>query len=198
MENNSITLTEAICRNKEVGMNKPVNLSLLSGEHVAIVGENGAGKSLLIDMITGKSALASGHLSVARDAIRQVAFRDSYGQADVNYYYQQRWNQTEQDDVPTVSELLGSVADVALQKELFGLFDLHPMLHKKIIILSSGELRKFQLAKALIANPKLLIIDNPFIGLDAPTRDLLRDLLEKMIQEKQRYSKRCPWFLPEK
>lgn len=180
MENNSITLTDAICRNKEVGMNKPVNLSLLPGEHVAIVGENGAGKSLLIDMITGKSALASGHLSVARDAIRQVAFRDSYGQADVNYYYQQRWNQTEQDDVPTVSELLGSVADVALQKELFDLFDLHPMLHKKIIILSSGELRKFQLAKALIANPKLLIIDNPFIGLDSSTRNLLQELLSKV------------------
>ena len=69
-----------------------------------------------------------------------------------------------------------------LKQKLFALFGLEDFMDKHIVLLSSGELRKFQLTKALISRPSVLILDNPFIGLDAPTRDLLRDLLEKMIQ----------------
>ena len=180
MNNDAIILTDAICRNNEVALNEPVNLSLLLGEQVAIIGENGAGKSLLIDMLTGKSRLASGELIASVGRMRSVAFRDSYGGADTNYYYQQRWNQTEQDDVPIVAEQLGKVIDEALLNELLDLFNLHPMLQKKIILLSSGELRKFQLMKALLDKPQLLIIDNPFIGLDADARQLLLQILAKM------------------
>ena len=57
-------------------------------------------------------------------------------------------------------------------------------LDKYIITLSSGELRKFQLTKTLFANPQLLIMDNPFIGLDAETRDQLRDLLKLLAEER--------------
>lgn len=46
-----------------------------------------------------------------------------------------------------------------------------------MILLSSGELRKFQLVKALLTAPRVLIMDNPFIGLDAQTRELLNTLL---------------------
>lgn len=56
------------------------------------------------------------------------------------------------------------------------------MLDKKIILLSSGELRKFQLTKALLSAPRILIMDNPFIGLDAPTRELLSGLLEQLTR----------------
>ena len=57
-------------------------------------------------------------------------------------------------------------------------------LDKYIITLSSGELRKFQLTKTLFSNPSLLIMDNPFIGLDAETRDQLKDLLKVLAQER--------------
>jgi len=62
-------------------------------------------------------------------------------------------------------------------QELYRQFDLESLTDKYIITLSSGELRKFQLAKTLITQPQTLIIDNPFIGLDAETRDQLRALL---------------------
>jgi molybdate transport system ATP-binding protein len=83
---------------------------------------------------------------------------------------------------PLVRELLPEASDEDLKKKLFTLFGLEDFMDKHIVLLSSGELRKFQLTKALISRPSVLILDNPFIGLDAPTRDLLRDLLEKMIQ----------------
>ena len=63
------------------------------------------------------------------------------------------------------------------------MFQLEPLLDKYIITLSSGELRKFQLTRTLLSEPRVLIMDNPFIGLDAATRDQLKDLLETLIKE---------------
>jgi molybdate transport system ATP-binding protein len=83
---------------------------------------------------------------------------------------------------PLVRELLPEASNETLRKTIFDLFGLEEFLDKHIVLLSSGELRKFQLTKALISSPSVLILDNPFIGLDAPTRDLLRNLLDRMIQ----------------
>ena len=69
-----------------------------------------------------------------------------------------------------------------LKKTLYDLFDIETMLDKHIILLSSGELRKFQLTKTLLSNPRVLIMDNPFIGLDAKTRDQLHALLCELIR----------------
>jgi molybdate transport system ATP-binding protein len=71
-----------------------------------------------------------------------------------------------------------------LQQHLYSLFHMDEFLDKYIITLSSGELRKFQLTKTLFSNPQLLIMDNPFIGLDAETRDQLRDLLKQLAEER--------------
>lgn len=90
-------------------------------------------------------------------------------------------------------ELLGEVKDEALKQQLFDLFRIEPMLDKKIILLSSGELRKFQLTKTLLTAPRILIMDNPFIGLDAATRELLFNVLEKLAQLAS--CKSC-WFSP--
>ena len=145
----------------------------------AIVGRNGSGKTLYIDQL--RKQLAS-------DRVRYIAFTDSYGvNVDGQYYLQLRWNQHDIDhETPTVGELLEKAYKLAgedteerrkLQAHLYKLFHMEEFLDKYIIILSSGELRKFQLTKTLFANPKLLIMDNPFIGLDAETRDQLKELL---------------------
>ncbi|MBQ8873845.1 MAG: ATP-binding cassette domain-containing protein, partial [Bacteroides sp.] len=65
---------------------------------------------------------------------------------------------------------------------LYELFGIEEMLSKHIVLLSSGELRKFQLTKTLLSNPRVLIMDNPFIGLDAKTRSLLQQLLQRLIE----------------
>ena len=191
MKQRTIILQGAVARNPLVRLAAPANVELGADEHVAIVGPNAAGKSLLVGMLTGRYPLREGSLTydfspspshTAYDNIRYIAFRDTYGSADANYYYQQRWNAHDQDGAPLVRDLLGAVHDEALLRRLFGLFHLEPLLDKKIILLSSGELRKFQLAKALLSHPRILIMDNPFIGLDASTRQLLSDLLHQLCQ----------------
>ena len=145
----------------------------------AVVGRNGSGKTLYIDQL--RKALAS-------DRVRYIAFTDSYGvNVDGQYYLQLRWNQHDIDhETPTCGELLQrsylqSGSDTPerrqLRTHLYELFHMDTLLDKYIITLSSGELRKFQLTKTLFANPRLLIMDNPFIGLDAETRDQLKQLL---------------------
>ena len=152
----------------------------------AVVGRNGSGKTLYIDQLRKR---------LASDRMRYIAFTDSYGvNVDGQYYLQLRWNQHDIDhETPTVGDLLEKAYRLAgddteerrnLQKHLYKLFHMEEFLDKYIITLSSGELRKFQLTKTLFANPKLLIMDNPFIGLDAETRDQLKDLLLLLTTER--------------
>ena len=152
----------------------------------AIAGRNGSGKTLYVDQL--RKQLAS-------DKVRYIAFTDSYGvNVDGQYYLQLRWNQHDIDhETPTVGELLQRAYLLAgedtaerrkLRDQLYELFHMEEFLDKYIITLSSGELRKFQLTKTLFADPKLLIMDNPFIGLDAETRDQLRDLLKLLAEER--------------
>ncbi|MBR1548235.1 MAG: ATP-binding cassette domain-containing protein [Prevotella sp.] len=151
----------------------------------AIVGRNGSGKTLYIDQL--RKQLASGR-------VRYIAFTDSYGvNVDGQYYLQLRWNQHDIDhETPCVGELLERAYLMAgddtkerrqLQSHLYNIFGMQPLMDKYIISLSSGELRKYQLTKALFANPGLLIMDNPFIGLDAQTRDQLKELLAMLATE---------------
>ena len=217
-------------------MAEPVDFELLSDEHIAIVGPNGGGKSMLVDIITGAHALqpmnpvvydfSPSHATLVSDNIKYITFRDSYGPADGTYYHQQRWNQNDIDDTPLVSDLLDEafrIADTALTRQtpydrflvrdeddeeralrlereeqarhamhaelqrvrdrLYSIFHLDALLDKHVILLSSGELRKFQLTKTLLSNPRVLIMDNPFIGLDVEARRQLHEFLDILTHE---------------
>ena len=153
----------------------------------AIVGRNGSGKTLYVDKMRKQ---------MASDKVRYIAFRDSYGVAtDHAYYLQLRWNQHDIDaETPNTGQLLEQAflltgADTPerrrWQQHVYRMFDMEPFLDKYIITLSSGELRKFQLAKTLLTQPETLILDNPFIGLDSMMRDQLRELLRLLADERQ-------------
>ena len=187
-----IEINNGVPRHPQYRMKEPVNFCMMPGEHIALVGPNGGGKSLLVDIITGRWPLLMNEVKyhfdesgsdLVCDHIKYITFRDSYGDADGTYYYQQRYHSQDREITPLVSELLPEAKDEAFKETLFRLFGMHDMLDKYIVLLSSGELRKFQLTKALMGKPSLLILDNPFIGLDASTRALLQDMLRKLIEE---------------
>lgn len=151
---------------------------------IAIVGLNASGKTQLVEKYLRENPSRY---------VRYITFRDTYGgDNDRTYYLQQRWNQMEIDpETPTVEQLLekaykagnGSNDDRAFKEHLYDIFNLHYLLDKYIILLSSGELRKFVLCRALMARPKKLIIDNPFIGLDKETREQLKEVLADLSRE---------------
>lgn len=211
-----IHIVNGVTRHPLYRMAEPVNLTLCAGENIAIVGDNGAGKSLLVDIITERHPLIGTGVAfdfspskarMVSDNVKYVAFRDSYGTADATYYHQQRWNQHDTDDAPLVCTLLDEsfaaaerglrldasltaeerdammAERTALRHRLYALFHLTELLDKRVIMLSSGELRKLQLTRTLLANPRVLILDNPFVGLDAATRQQLRTLLQMLTTE---------------
>lgn len=195
----TIELKNAKARKPEWNLAEPVNFYLNEGEHLAIIGRNGGGKSMLVDMITGKHPVQPDAISYAFDKpycnLKYISFCDTYGgDNDRTYFLQQRWNQTEIDEeTPTVGAKLEEAFLLsgddtpkrrAFQHQLYQLFNLDDLLDKYIILLSSGELRKYKLAASLFTNPKVLIVENPFIGLDVETREQVRALL-KTLTEKQ-------------
>ena len=179
-------------------MAEPVNFCLEEGEHIAIIGRNGSGKSMFVDIITGRHPAFPDMVKYGFDEpynnLKHISFRDTYGgDNDKTYFLQQRWNQMEIDEeTPTVGSKLEEAYQLAgedtperraFQKHLYELFHLEDLLDKYIILLSSGELRKYKLAASLFTNPKVLIMENPFIGLDATTRDQLKELLSMLAKE---------------
>lgn len=192
---NIVEINEGVAANPLYAMASPVSLSIREGEQVAIVGPNGSGKTRVVEMLTGQRRLKGDALRyrfshaggvLTSDAIRYVSFCDAYGAADSSYYLQLRWNQTElTDDMPTVRQYLLRACPAATspledswQEDVCRLFGLEPLLDRIIVTLSSGELRKCQLARVLLSRPQMLIIDNPFIGLDLTARTMLTEVLQ--------------------
>lgn len=199
-----IKIENGVTRMPEWRMAEPVNFEACDGEHIAIVGPNGGGKSMFVDMIVGRHPLvmhdpeynfSPSEKKLVSDNIKYITFRDTYGgDNDRTYFLQQRWNQLEIDEnTPIVRDKLEEAYQMAgedtpqrreLQKHIYQLFHMEHLLDKYTILLSSGELRKFKLASTLFAEPRVLIMDNPFIGLDADTRDQLKDLLKTLSSER--------------
>lgn len=182
-----IEIDRAVPRFKEFQFTEPVCWKINEGENWAVVGPNGAGKTLLTDILQGKIVLKEGQVRIscgeeveAYRAIRSMAFRDIYSLTDCrNMYYQQRWNSSDSEDAPLAGTLLQEFPTEKIA-DYTKLFHIDELLHKRIISLSSGELRKFLITRTLLAEPKVLILDNPFIGLDAVSRDSLSWMLQQM------------------
>ena len=198
-----INIQDGVVRMPEWRMAEPVNFTLNDGEQLAIVGPNGGGKTMLVNILTGSHPLLmrdpeydfspSPSKSVS-DNIKYITFRDAYGgDNDKAYYLQQRWNQTEIDDTtPTVAQKLDAAYQIAgedneqrraFRDKLYDMFNMRVLLDKHIILLSSGELRKLKLTETLFSQPRVLIMDNPFIGLDAGTRDQLKELFATIVKD---------------
>ena len=207
-----IDISHGVVRLPQWRLAAPLDFSLCEGEHIAIVGNNGSGKTLLADILTSRhplfprklapGAFTPGALDNPRygfsgavaDNLKYISFRDAYGgDNDRAYYLQQRWNSFDiGEDTPTARAKLEAAYLLAgsdtperrtWQEHVYRLLDMEAFLDKCIVLLSSGELRKFRLAEALFSEPRVLMMDNPFIGLDAPTRAVVADLLTRLSRE---------------
>lgn len=197
-----INIHQGVARMPEWRLAQPVDFQLCDGEHIAITGPNGGGKSMLVDMIIGRHPLlmqdpeydfAPSTKPLAADNIKFITFKDNYGDTDGQYFLQLRWNQQEIDkETPVVGDMLEAAFKSSgddtperrqMQHDLYEMFNISHLLDKYIILLSSGELRKFQLVRTLLASPRVLIMDNPFIGLDAETRLQLTQLLQTISSQ---------------
>jgi molybdate transport system ATP-binding protein len=164
-------------------------------ERWAIVGENGSGKTLLAECLMGKLPLAQGTIEYGfgngpdvEEHIGHVSFEDRR-HTGADAILQSRWNSLEDETGLTVREFLSNErtfdinpfeigGDHAVQKASFArrqkravqLLALGRLLDQTVPQLSNGETQRLLLARALSRDLKWLILDEPFIGLDAAAR----------------------------
>lgn len=168
-----------------------VDLTVAAGEFVALVGPNGSGKSTLLRLLLGLLEPAAGTVEILGE--RPRALRDRWR---VGYVPQRRILDL---DVPaTVTEIVASgrtarrgwwrvpsradrdAVDHAL--EAVALADLH---RRPVTELSGGQQQRVLIARALAAEPSVLVLDEPIAGVDVESQRLFRDSLVHLVEHHQ-------------
>jgi zinc transport system ATP-binding protein len=165
-----------------------VQLSIGQGEFVALAGANGAGKSTLLRIVLGLLRPSSGDVRLLGEPPSQLSQRWRIG------YVPQR---------PMVSELLPATvaevvacgrlpqrgwlrrltdADHAAVADALATVDLAGAAAQRFTELSGGQQQRVLIAKAIVNDPELLILDEPIAGVDAASQMLFRDALVSRIE----------------
>ena len=167
-------------------LRNPHQFSILRSSCYAVIGENGCGKTTLGKILEKGWNICTNVIHGDKKAltISNIEFSDIHSLTGCNVaYYQQRFEATQNDDIPTVEDVIHNRIPAERWNELCNKLSLHDILHKRINYLSSGELRKFLIINLFSTIPDILIIDNPYIGLDAASRDLLDELIGNITAE---------------
>ncbi|WP_442588669.1 ATP-binding cassette domain-containing protein [Pedobacter sp. AW31-3R] len=164
-------------------------------ENWLLRGISGSGKTSLAKAIAGQVKVQgsigisfdphSTRPAVAHYVANWYQFTDLEGQS--NFYYQQRYNKQATETTATVkAELEGYAKKHQLQfsdaQKLVEALGFSALINSTLIQLSSGEHKKLQLVKALWFRPQLLILDQPYNGLDKLSRQHLNSLLEDITE----------------
>ncbi len=171
------------------------------GQHWAVLGPNGSGKSTLVralcsdvPVVQGQIVYRLGKAGRVRtdadgppDGAIQVVSIDQHRRlvAGVLAYHQARWSPIEKITAPTARETIEGIdgdrpPPARRVNEIARLLGLDGLLVREITHLSNGEMRKVLLARALVQWPALLVLDNPFAGLDRSSRPALRRILREV------------------
>lgn len=168
-----------------VRLSNPHHFDIRAGLTYVVIGENGSGKTTLGKIIEKGWNIGLNRIVGDKSSlnIQSIEFTDIHSLTGCNdTYYQQRFESTANDGIPTVEELISGKICESLWLDLCRSLSIDDVRHKRINYLSSGELRKFLIINILTEQPDLLIIDNPYIGLDAASRDLFNGLISKLTK----------------
>jgi len=162
------------------------DLTIRAGESWAFVGTNGSGKSALARALAGELNLLKGEYQSTFTRLTRLSFEQL--QKLVSDEWQR--NNTdllspgEDDTGRTTAEIIqDEVKDPARCQRLAEQFGITPLLNRRFKYLSTGETRKTLLCQALMSEPDLLILDEPFDGLDVQSRAQLAALLESLNRQ---------------
>jgi zinc transport system ATP-binding protein len=166
-----------------------VDLDVRAGEFAALVGPNGSGKSTLLRILLGLLPPATGHVEIFGQSAGDLRERWRVG------YVPQRLRIAP--DLPaTVEEVVAAgrlpkqgwwrrrhASDRAAIDHAIESVALVDQRRKRLSELSGGQQQRALIAKALVAEPRLLVLDEPIAGVDVDSQRLFRDSLVHLVRE---------------
>ena len=171
----------------EVPVLKGVELQLVKGEHLAVVGRSGSGKSSLLHLLAGLDSADSGTVEI--DGVDLLA-ADANGRARIRrekmgFVYQQHHLLAEfsaEENVALPQRLLGIGESSARKaaREMLALVGLEDRLSHLPSALSGGERQRVAVARALVNKPQVVLADEPSGSLDRASEEILMDLLSNL------------------
>lgn len=159
-----------------------INWTINPGQHWVVTGTNGAGKSALAAVLAGMGDNVSGTITGLPARVGLVSFEQQAALIEVER------KKDDADIMDVISEgtpvseiLFDNCQDIELAKELAAKFDIEKLLDRSFRKLSTGESRKLMIIRALASKPDLLVLDEPFDGLDVNTLAMLQEYLQGII-----------------
>jgi ABC-2 type transport system ATP-binding protein len=156
-----------------------------AGEVTGYLGPNGSGKSTTIKMITGLIEPSEGEILFHGESIdrNRVLYRQRLGYVPEKPHLYPHLTGLEYLEMVGELRCLPRRAVAVKIKEFLHLFSLFPNRHVPISSYSKGMRQKVLIAAALLHNPGLVILDEPFSGLDVSMGFILRDLISALAQK---------------
>ena len=169
----------------EVELFRGLNLEVHAGEMVAIVGESGAGKSTLLHLLAALDKPTAGEVFCGEARLSRFTARQAaeYRNRDVGYVWQfhyllPEFTAVENAAMPLLARGMGRAAALNRAEFWMGEVGLKARGHHRSGELSGGEQQRVSLARALVAEPKILLADEPTGDLDSKTGDAVFELIQ--------------------
>ncbi|OTO72703.1 MULTISPECIES: ABC transporter ATP-binding protein [unclassified Enterococcus] len=168
-----------------------IDWRIKAGEDWAVLGLNGAGKSLMLNMISGNLWPSSGRLTVLGEVFGRTSIPDLTKRIGwVSQSLQERIHREELAEWIVLSGKFASIgiyqqvsdAEMKEAKQMLSSLGAEKLIGKPYQVLSQGEKQLVLIARALMAKPELLILDEPCNGLDLFAREDLLARIERMKQ----------------
>lgn len=188
-----VELTEVGCRAGKRSLLRDVNWKVRSGEHWVVFGMNGSGKTTLLSIVAGYRRYTEGKVRVFGEPLcneNALAARKRIGMVSASFFDTQYTRESALDIV--LSGLDGTLgrdrqlelADVALAKAFLAELGLAGRYDQGFDMFSKGERQNILIARALIGNPDMLILDEPCTGLDVYNRSYLFNTIAALSERK--------------
>ncbi len=186
-----IRLNNLVLRAGKREILRHLDWEIRSGESWAVVGPSGSGKSCLSEILSGDLRPSKGEIicSLSRTfdpcqgkgKVLRLAFGgEEEMSARSSPFLQARWYGSEEERSPKVKEALFG-RNRKKHLSLLPMLGLSHLLERRVMQLSNGEFRKLSLAKALLEKPALLVLDDPFSGLDRESKNSVKHSLNALI-----------------
>lgn len=166
-----------------------LSINLIPGEILGLLGPNGAGKTTFFYMIAGLISSDSGKILIDGEDItnKSVSDRANMGLAYLPQEPSVFGRLSVEENIMAALEQRKDITKEQRQQELEKLveeFQLNKFLKTKSSKLSGGERRRVEIARSLSSNPKFILLDEPFAGIDPIAVSELKETLKKLKKMK--------------